>query len=121
MKRLVAALVLSLALPSVALACGDGKCGKDGKAGCPLPATTSGTADALPEGARATLAVTGMKCGACAEKVKGTLSAVAGFKGAVIDPATGKATVSYDAATTSPDKLAAAINADGHFAAKVEG
>jgi len=121
MKRLVAALVLSLSLPGAALACGDGNCGKDKKAGCPIPAGTTGAADALPAGTRATLAITGMKCGACAEKVKATITGVAGVKGAVVDSATGKATVSYDEKATSADKLVAAINADGHFSAKVEG
>jgi copper chaperone CopZ len=115
MSRILVAFAVSLALPAAAFACADGKC----KEGCHLPAAT---AESLPSDGNphVTLAVTGMKCGACADKVKASLTAVPGVAVAVVDATTGKAQVSYDAKKTSPDKLAAAATAIG-FTAKVEG
>jgi copper chaperone len=121
MTRLFAALVLSFALPTAALACGDAKCGKDGKAGCPMPTASADSPDALPAGTRATLTITGMSCGSCAAKVKSALTGVSGVKGAMVDATTGKATVSYDEKLTSPDKLVSAVNAGGHYTASVDG
>ncbi len=104
--------LLSLATP--ALACDGKPCDA---ASCQMPAATTEAA-AIPAGATvAKLKVTGMKCGACAEKVKAALTGVSGVTVANIDPTAGTAEVGYDAATTKVDAIIAAINATGHFTA----
>lgn len=86
---------------------------------CTMPATQTAAATAPADGAKATLDVSGMTCGSCASKVQTALLGIEGVKAATVDVTTGKAEVTYDAAKTSPDKLAAAITAGGHYTAKV--
>ena len=111
--------VLSLAVSGTALACDGEKCDK---ANCPMPTATASTsapaAAPLPEGARANLDVTGMHCGACADKVKSALLQVDGVKGANVDAASGHAEVSFDDKKTNLDALVKAVNKTGTFQAK---
>ena len=105
-----------LFLAAQALACpGNANCTD---AHCQMPATQTASA-ATADGAKATLDVSGMTCGSCASQVQTALLGVDGVKAATVDPKTGKAEVTYDAAKTTPEKLAAAINAGGHYTAKV--
>ncbi len=117
MKKLLVLASLVLAAPSVALACGDKPCEKSG---CKMPAAGE-TAGTLPaEGTKASLTVTGMKCGACAAKIKTALDGTTGVKGSVVDANAGTAEVAFDAAVTDADKLAAVVNGLGHFTATVK-
>ena len=59
------------------------------------------------------LKVGGMTCGGCVSSVTRALQAVSGVKQADVDLAEGRATVSYDAAITSPARLREAIAAAG--------
>lgn len=117
MRMILATVALFVASTGVALACeGNPNCTSEK---CNMPATN--TAQALPaDGTHAKLAVTGMMCGSCADKVAATLKGVEGVKGATVDPKTGEAEVAYDAAKTSPEKLAAAVTAGGHYTATVK-
>lgn len=115
MSRYALALAFFVAGTGTALACGDGKCNMEK---CNMPATN--TAQALPaDGSKVKLAVAGMSCGACADKVAASLKAVDGVKGATVSADTGVAEVSYDAGKTNPEKLVAAVNAGGHFTASL--
>jgi copper chaperone CopZ len=116
MARILLAFALTVGATGTALACEGGNCTKEH---CNMP--SSQTASALPEGTKVTLAVNGMKCGNCADKVKTALMGIEGVKGANVDPTTGKAEVSYDDKKTSPDKLVAAVSkaSEGHFTAQV--
>lgn len=115
--RFLTSLALFVASTGVALACeGNPNCTHEK---CNMPATN--TASALPaDGTHVKLAVAGMKCGSCADKVAAALKGVEGVKGATVDPKTGVAEVSYDSAKTSTDKLLAAVAKDGHFTATVK-
>lgn len=106
------AFILSVVI-SPALACGDKPCSE---AACQMPASTDSAA--IPAGSTvAKLKVSGMKCGACAEKVKAALNGVGGVTVANVDVTAGTAEVGYDAAKTKVDALIAAVNATGHFTA----
>ena len=63
---------------------------------------------------RATLTIDGMSCGHCVNAVRQALS---GVDGATIESvAVGSATVAYDPARTSPERLAAAVTEEGYAA-----
>ncbi len=114
MTRLL--LVASLFLSSAAYACpGSTSCGS-----CPMPtaAGASTASAALPAGTQGSLDVTGMHCGACADKVKNALLKVDGVRGATVDHASGKAQISFDDKKTNLDALVKAVNTTG-FQAKV--
>lgn len=113
MTRLL--LALTLLVSGSAYACpGNASCGS-----CPMPtATASAAPAALPAGTQGNLDVTGMHCGSCADKVKAALMGVDGVRGAVVDHATGKATISYDDKKTNLDALVKAVNNTG-FQAKI--
>ena len=68
------------------------------------------------KGDRASFTVTGMKCGKCSSKVVVALNAVSGVKGSIVDHATGKAQVVFEAAKTDSKALLAAINSTGYTA-----
>ncbi len=105
-------LSILFALVTPAFACDGKPCDS---ASCSMPVSTETAA--LPAGsAVAKLKVTGLKCGACSEKIKVALSAVGGTV-ASISVETGVAEVGYDAAKVKVDALVAAINATGHFTA----
>lgn len=115
MSRILTVLVLSLGVTGSALACEGEHTGAKGEH-CNMPTTTTAATE-LPAGTRASLDVTGMTCGACAEKVKTALLGVEGVNGATVDATTGKAEVSYDAGKTSPEKILAGVATTGHFTA----
>ncbi len=117
MKRLALVLAFSFAASGAALACGDGKCDK---AACKMPASSTASTEALPaDGKHVKLTVSGMSCGACADKVKTALLGVEGVKGAVVDAAAGTAEVAIDEKKATDEKLVAAVAASGHFTATV--
>ena len=102
-----------------ALACPgeEGATAKKEGAGCHMPSAEA-TSAALPkDGTHATLAVTGMHCGACADKVHAALMGVEGVKGAQVDIAAGKVEVAYDSKKTNLDKMIAALGATGKYTA----
>jgi copper chaperone CopZ len=59
-----------------------------------------------------TLAIDGMSCGHCVGRVKQELAAAPGVH--VIDVAIGSASLTYDAAATTPERIAAAVSAAGY-------
>ncbi len=69
--------------------------------------------------ARCELAVAGLSCGACARAVQGVLFKDPAVKSAVVDWKKGKATVSFEASGTSPERLAKAVKAAGYDASVV--
>ena len=64
---------------------------------------------------RTTLTIDGMSCGHCVNAVRQALS---GVEGATVESVVvGSATVAYDPARTSPERLAAAVADEGYAAA----
>ena len=63
---------------------------------------------------RVTAPVRGMHCAACVGKVEGALRGVAGVKEAAVNLATEQASVTFDPARTSYDRLQAAVTAAGY-------
>lgn len=106
--------VLLLSLVAPAFACGDKPC--DGN--CPMPASTETAAAPMPAGSTvARLKVTGMHCGACAEKVTAALKGVSGVTVANVSVEKGEAEVGYDASKTNVDALVKAVNTQTKFTA----
>ncbi len=116
MRSLV--LVSLLVAAPAALACeGEHAKAGEGKSHCNMPATTASTAALPKDGTHTTLNVSGMTCGACADKVHAALMGVEGVTGAQVDLAGNKVEVAYDSKKTGADKLISAVNALGHFTA----
>ena len=65
---------------------------------------------------RATIPVQGMTCAACSARVQRTLERTPGVSGANVNLMTGSATVSYDPASTTPERLVEAIRETGYGA-----
>lgn len=63
-----------------------------------------------------TLKVEGMSCGNCQRHVQEALVGTPGVRSAEVDLQAATATVTFDAATTTPAQLAAAIEAEGYTA-----
>ena len=63
-----------------------------------------------------TIPVSGMSCAACSGKVQQSLEASPGVSGANVNLMTGTATVSYDPAATSPERLVDVIRSTGYGA-----
>lgn len=122
---MLSALVFSLALSGDALACDGEKSTtstaqteKKSGSSCHMPQTTS--VAALPTDVpHAKLALTGMHCGACADKVQAALIGIEGVKGANVDLASSTAEIAYDAKKVNLDKVVATINATGKYTAAV--
>lgn len=111
MKRFLAVLALSFAASGAAYA---------GGSSCSMPKGENTAAAPLPaEGSHVKLAVKGMTCGSCADKVKTALLGVDGVTGATVDVAAGVAEVAFDDKKASNDQLLAAVNGTGHFTATV--
>lgn len=70
------------------------------------------------DGTKVTLAVAGMHCGSCAEKVTAAITKVDGVVAAAVDYQTGRTEIAYDAAKVKPASLLAAVKSAG-FEAKV--
>lgn len=60
------------------------------------------------------LSITGMSCGHCVNAVRRTLTALPGVE--VTQVALGSATVQYDPAQQSPDRIVAAVTDEGYLA-----
>lgn len=88
----------------------------EAKAGCHMPSAEATTAALPADGTHATLAVTGMHCGACADKVHTALIGIDGVKGAKVDLAANKVEIAFDAKKTNLDKLVAAVATTGFTA-----
>ena len=58
------------------------------------------------------LVIEGMSCGPCVSSVKQALAATPGVR--VEDVSVGAATVAYDAATTTPERIVGAVSAAGY-------
>lgn len=107
-------LAASLFFSAAANACpGNASCGS-----CPMPTASAAAPAPLPAGTIGKLDVSGMKCGACADKVKAALMGVQGVNGANVDFATGKAEISFDDKKTNLDAMVKAVNNTG-FQAKL--
>ena len=60
------------------------------------------------------LKITGMTCGGCVSSVTKALKAVSGVSDAKVSLPTGEATVQFDPAVTSPDRLKSAVLQAGY-------
>ncbi|MBK5188994.1 MAG: heavy-metal-associated domain-containing protein [Gemmatimonadaceae bacterium] len=58
------------------------------------------------------LAIDGMSCGHCVSRVRQTLAATPGVQ--VGEVSIGAASLTFDAATTTPEKIAGAVTAAGY-------
>lgn len=112
---MIASLVLTVALSGSAFACEDGK-GHASGSSCHMPQNTA-SAELPADGTRSRLAVDGMHCGACADKVHAALMGVEGVKGAKVDLAAKTVDVAYDDKKVNLDALLAAVNATGKYKA----
>jgi Cu+-exporting ATPase len=69
---------------------------------------------------KAELAITGMSCAACVDRVEGSLARAPGVRSAGVNLATDRATVEYDPATTDIDALIKAVESAGYGARNAE-
>lgn len=99
-KPLVAVIVVLVAAFGLALSAGAG-------AGCCAIRTSSGTA--TERAVIVTLHIEGMTCGSCATAVKRVLKNVEGVKDAQVSFEEKSASVTYDAARVSPERIARAV------------
>jgi P-type Cu+ transporter len=74
------------------------------------------TATRTPPPSELTIPVQGMTCAACSARVQRTLERAPGVSGANVNLMTGSATVSYDPASTTPERLIEAIRETGYGA-----
>ncbi|MCB9663507.1 MAG: heavy-metal-associated domain-containing protein [Alphaproteobacteria bacterium] len=70
------------------------------------------------DGTKVTLAVAGMHCGSCADKVTAAITGIDGVVAAAVDYQTGRTEIAFDAAKVKTDSLLAAVKSVG-FEAKV--
>ena len=109
------AIVLSaLALSGTAYACGGQPCGRN----CKMPATVDVQDVTQADGTRVVLAIEGMSCGKCADKVATALRGLEGVNAANVDVEKARAEVAYDAEKVDLDALIAKVAEAGHFTAK---
>jgi P-type Cu+ transporter len=74
------------------------------------------TATSTSRSTELTIPVQGMTCAACSARVQRTLERTPGVSGANVNLMTGSATVSYDPASTTPERLVEAIRETGYGA-----
>jgi Cu+-exporting ATPase len=74
------------------------------------------TATGTPSSSELTIPVQGMTCAACSARVQRTLQRTPGVNGANVNLMTESATVSYDPASTTPERLVEAIRETGYGA-----
>jgi len=67
------------------------------------------TVTGTPRETELTIPVQGMTCAACSARVQRTLERTLGVSTANVNLMTGSATVSYDPASTSPERLVEAV------------
>lgn len=120
---MLSTLVLATLLTGPVFACDGDKASTaqgEKKAGssCHMPQNTA-SAELPADGTHSRLAVSGMHCGACADKVHAALMGVEGVKGAKVDLAASTVEVAYDETKVDLDKLLAAVNATGKYTATV--
>lgn len=111
-RILIATAALAVATP--ALACGGNKnCGDcAGHHEDTTAAVDFSKVDAAA-GTKVSLAIEGMKCGSCSDKITAALSKIDGVTAVVVSHATGEARVAFDAAKTSAEALTQAVVATG--------
>lgn len=107
MRALIVGAALFFSVPALACPMADAAAYADAKA-----------AVEQADGAKATLAVDGMHCGDCSDRVVAALKKVDGVTAAAVDYQTGEALVAFDAAKTNLPVLLATIK-DVGFKAKV--
>lgn len=102
MRHLFIGLALAVATPALA---------------CPMADKAAYEAAAekveAAAGTKVVLAVEGMHCGACSEKIIAALSSIEGVEAAAADYQTGEAKVAIDAAKVKTDALVKAVEAVG--------
>ncbi|MFT4622547.1 MAG: copper chaperone [Myxococcota bacterium] len=107
-------VVLSaLALSPVALACGGKPCGEN----CNMPTTVDVQDVQAADGSKVVLAIAGMHCGKCADKVAAALRGLEGVTAANVDIDSAKAQVAFDAEKVTLEALIAKVAEAGHFTA----
>ena len=74
------------------------------------------TADRPPRSSDLTIPVQGMTCAACSARIQRVLERTPGVSTANVNLMTGSATVSYDPASVTPDRLVEAIRDTGYGA-----
>jgi len=84
------------------------------------PETDGDTPAATAEGTKVVIKVSGMTCGGCSDKVTKALTDSNGVNGASVCFKSGKATIQYDAKTTTPDQLVQVITSSGFKASLPE-
>jgi copper chaperone CopZ len=110
-----ALVIAALALSPAAFACGsNANCAHCNQA----PTTAAVDVDAAA-GTKVSLAITGMSCGACSDKIVAALNETAGVNAVTVDHETGRARVAYDEAALSVDALIAAVATAGGFEASL--
>lgn len=119
---MIRTLLLFAATSGVSLAhASGGPTLETGTSGCPMAAQQTATAalDAVQRSAgdKIDLAVTGLTCGSCADKVTAALHALEGVEAAFVDLTTGTAKVAFDGDKTNLDALVAAISGAGEYTA----
>lgn len=120
MRIAFAALALSLSAP--ALACGEGPCTKEHckmKSQAEVAAWMEAVQQA--DGDKAALAVGGLKCGACADKVVAALKGLDGVTEAAVNVQLGEALVAFDQEKVGVDAMLAAVSTLGFEATRKEG
>lgn len=116
-RILLATAALAVATP--ALACGGNKnCGD-----CAGHHETTASVDFskvdAAAGTKLSLAIEGMKCGSCSDKITAALSKIDGVNAVVVSHETGEARVAFDAAKTNADALTKAV-VDTGFTVKAD-
>ena len=74
------------------------------------------TATGTPGSSELTIPVQGMTCAACSARIQRTLERTPGVSGANVNLMTGSATVTYDPAGITPERLVEAIRETGYGA-----
>jgi copper chaperone CopZ len=84
------------------------------------PETEAETPAATVEGETVVIAVAGMTCGGCSDKVTKALKDTEGVNSATVSYKSGSATIRYEAKTTTPNQLVQVITNSGFKASLPE-
>ncbi len=106
--KITSLILSSLLLGSAAFAedCADGEC-------CPSKGASRAAAMTEVKGTAATFVMNDMTCGGCATKVTAAIEKVEGKHSFKVDAESRTATIDFDAAKVTKEKLVEAINASG--------